>query len=193
MRNERTWRNWSRKSAFDFFFLFVFWRVRCAEQTNNNNFRLYFILRIVLGGLDAMQIASAVHIFAHPKIAAAAVGHGCIGHRIAAAICARNTLRDRYVCHTNQFQFYDSPLRTKVRDGRQVQFYSQSLHYKLTISFDFLRFANRVTELLDYTPEELTGRNLYNLCHAEDADKLRKNHLDCKYSDGSNGSMCEWS
>lgn len=36
----------------------------------------------------------------------------------------------------------------------------------------------RVTELLDYTAEELTGRNLYNLCHAEDADKLKKNHLD---------------
>lgn len=38
----------------------------------------------------------------------------------------------------------------------------------------------RVTELLDYSAEELTGRNLYNLCHAEDADKLKKNHLDCK-------------
>lgn len=40
----------------------------------------------------------------------------------------------------------------------------------------------RVTELLDYTAEELTGRNLYNLCHAEDADKLKKNHLDREYS-----------
>lgn len=36
----------------------------------------------------------------------------------------------------------------------------------------------RVTELLDYTPEELTGKNIYNLCHGEDADKLRRSHLD---------------
>lgn len=39
----------------------------------------------------------------------------------------------------------------------------------------------RVTELLEYTPEELQGKNLYNLCHGEDADKLRKSHLDCEY------------
>lgn len=38
----------------------------------------------------------------------------------------------------------------------------------------------RVTDLLEYSPEELTGKNLYNLCHGEDADKLRKSHLDCK-------------
>lgn len=72
---------------------------------------------VVSGGLDAVQTSAAVHIFAHTKIAAAAAGYGCVGHRIAAAICARNTLRDRYVCHTNQFQFYDSPLRTKVCDA----------------------------------------------------------------------------
>lgn len=40
---------------------------------------------------------------------------------------------------------------------------------------------NRVTELLDYSADELVGRNLYNLCHAEDADKLKKNHTDRKY------------
>ncbi|CAD7081771.1 unnamed protein product [Hermetia illucens] len=48
------------------------------------------------------------------------------------------------------------------------------------INFDF-RIAHcepRVSELLDYTPEELTGKNLYNLCHGEDAHKLRKCHMD---------------
>jgi len=38
----------------------------------------------------------------------------------------------------------------------------------------------RVSELLDYTAEELTGKNLYALCHGEDANKLRKSHLDRK-------------
>lgn len=42
-------------------------------------------------------------------------------------------------------------------------------------------FVNRVSELLDYTAEELTGKNLYTLCHGEDANKLRKCHLDRKY------------
>ncbi|XP_063234024.1 protein trachealess [Bacillus rossius redtenbacheri] len=48
------------------------------------------------------------------------------------------------------------------------------------INFDF-RIAHcepRVSELLDYSAEELTGRNLYALCHGEDANKLRKSHLD---------------
>lgn len=49
----------------------------------------------------------------------------------------------------------------------------------------FLPQSNRVTELLDYTPEELTGKNIYNLCHGEDADKLRKSHLDCKFKNAN--------
>ncbi|KAJ8986237.1 hypothetical protein NQ317_009943 [Molorchus minor] len=48
------------------------------------------------------------------------------------------------------------------------------------INFDF-KIAHcepKVVDLLDYTPEELTGRNLYSLCHGEDANKLRKCHID---------------
>lgn len=41
-------------------------------------------------------------------------------------------------------------------------------------------FISRVSELLGYTAEELTGKNLYALCHGEDANKLRKCHVDCK-------------
>lgn len=52
---------------------------------------------------------------------------------------------------------------------------SKSIYYNILNSF------NRVTELLDYSADELVGRNLYNLCHAEDADKLKKSHLDRKY------------
>lgn len=39
----------------------------------------------------------------------------------------------------------------------------------------------RVSELLDYTAEELTGMNLYTLCHGEDVQRLRKCHLDREY------------
>ncbi|XP_018320620.1 protein trachealess isoform X1 [Agrilus planipennis] len=48
------------------------------------------------------------------------------------------------------------------------------------INFDF-RIAHcepKVSDLLDYTSEELTGKNLYSLCHGEDANKLRKCHID---------------
>ncbi|XP_063929046.1 protein trachealess isoform X2 [Zophobas morio] len=48
------------------------------------------------------------------------------------------------------------------------------------INFDF-RIAHcepKVSDMLDYTAEELTGRNLYTLCHGEDANKLRKCHID---------------
>lgn len=53
------------------------------------------------------------------------------------------------------------------------------------INFDF-RIAHcepKVSELLDYSPDELTGRNLYTLCHGEDANKLRKCHIDRKLWD----------
>ncbi|KAL5243260.1 hypothetical protein ACI65C_010670 [Semiaphis heraclei] len=46
--------------------------------------------------------------------------------------------------------------------------------------FDF-RIAHcepRVAEILDYTADELTGMNMYTLCHGEDVGKLRKCHLD---------------
>ena len=42
-------------------------------------------------------------------------------------------------------------------------------------------FVIRVSELLDYTADELTGKNLYTLCHGEDANRLRKSHMDRKY------------
>ncbi|XP_063993258.1 protein trachealess isoform X3 [Diachasmimorpha longicaudata] len=48
------------------------------------------------------------------------------------------------------------------------------------ISFDF-RIAHcepKVSELLDYTADELTGKSLYALCHGEDANRLRKSHVD---------------
>ncbi|XP_026735918.1 protein trachealess-like [Trichoplusia ni] len=52
------------------------------------------------------------------------------------------------------------------------------------INFDF-RIAHcepsRVSELLGYTAEELTGKNLYALCHGEDANKLRKCHVDFNF------------
>ncbi|KAF7990560.1 hypothetical protein HCN44_000365 [Aphidius gifuensis] len=48
------------------------------------------------------------------------------------------------------------------------------------INFDF-RIAHcepKVSELLDYTADELTGKSLYGLCHGEDANRLRKSHVD---------------
>jgi len=43
----------------------------------------------------------------------------------------------------------------------------------------------RVSELLDYTAEELTGQSLYALCHGEDVHKLRRTHEDCKLIRGA--------
>ncbi|CAD7004906.1 unnamed protein product [Ceratitis capitata] len=48
------------------------------------------------------------------------------------------------------------------------------------INFDF-RIAHcepRVSDLLDYSPEDLVNKSMYSLCHAEDAIRLRKSHMD---------------
>ncbi|PRD25332.1 UNVERIFIED_CONTAM: trh [Trichonephila clavipes] len=39
-------------------------------------------------------------------------------------------------------------------------------------------FSLRVADLLDYTAEELTGKNMYTLCHGQDVQKMRKCHID---------------
>lgn len=63
--------------------------------------------------------------------------------------------------------------------------------YDVGIVLSVMHCCFRVTDLLEYSPEELTGKNLYNLCHGEDADKLRKSHLDCKCGLLANGdSIC---
>ena len=38
-----------------------------------------------------------------------------------------------------------------------------------------------MSELLDYTAEEMTGMSLYALCHGEDVHKLKNTHEDCKF------------
>ncbi|XP_070136328.1 protein trachealess isoform X2 [Drosophila bipectinata] len=48
------------------------------------------------------------------------------------------------------------------------------------VNFD-LRVAHcepRVSDLLDYAPEDLVNKSMYSLCHAEDANRLRKSHTD---------------
>ncbi|XP_058987665.1 protein trachealess [Musca domestica] len=48
------------------------------------------------------------------------------------------------------------------------------------LNFDF-RIAHcepRVSDLLDYSPEEMVGKSMYALCHAEDANRMRKHHTD---------------
>lgn len=52
---------------------------------------------------------------------------------------------------------------------------------KLNLLFTFFIYISRVSDLLDYLPEELVGKSIYNLCHAEDSSGLRKAHSDCKY------------
>ncbi|GFU47355.1 protein trachealess [Nephila pilipes] len=49
---------------------------------------------------------------------------------------------------------------------------------RLTFDFRISHCEPRVSELLDYTAEELTGTSMYTLCFASDVNKLRKCHID---------------
>ena len=49
------------------------------------------------------------------------------------------------------------------------------------INIFYQYFSFRVSELLDYTAEELTGQSMYALCHGEDVHKLKNTHEDCKF------------
>lgn len=55
------------------------------------------------------------------------------------------------------------------------------IHLNITRKRNIMIYHYRVAEILDYTADELTGMNMYTLCHGEDVGKLRKCHLDRKY------------
>lgn len=73
-----------------------------------------------------------------------------------------------------------APCGFTVKNIDLIEFVSCLVFFFNLLLFCCACATNRVTELLDYTPEELTGKNIYNLCHGEDSEKLRRSHLDRK-------------
>ncbi|XP_064484160.1 protein trachealess-like isoform X3 [Ornithodoros turicata] len=60
----------------------------------------------------------------------------------------------------------------------EVRLESDMFVMRLTFDFRVAHCEPRISELLDYTPEDITGRNMYSLCHGQDVQKLRKCHVD---------------
>ncbi|CAG7696231.1 unnamed protein product, partial [Allacma fusca] len=60
----------------------------------------------------------------------------------------------------------------------EIRLESDMFVTRVTFDFRVIHCEPRVSELLDYTAEELMGKNLYALCHGEDVSKLRKCHVD---------------
>ncbi|KAF8793174.1 Protein trachealess like protein [Argiope bruennichi] len=60
----------------------------------------------------------------------------------------------------------------------EVRLESDMFVTRLTFEFRVAHCEPRVSDLLDYTAEELTGKNMYTLCHGQDVQKLRKCHID---------------
>ncbi|XP_054719168.1 protein trachealess-like [Uloborus diversus] len=60
----------------------------------------------------------------------------------------------------------------------EVRLESDMFVTRLTFEFRVAHCEPRVSELLDYTAEEFTGKNMYTLCHGQDVQKLRKCHID---------------
>lgn len=58
---------------------------------------------------------------------------------------------------------------------------SKLYHFRAFQTKLLTKFLCRVSELLDYTAEELTGMSLYALCHGEDVHKLKSTHEDRKF------------
>ncbi|XP_076314365.1 protein trachealess-like isoform X3 [Tachypleus tridentatus] len=49
---------------------------------------------------------------------------------------------------------------------------------RLSFDFKIAHCEPRIAELLDFTAEELVGKNMYSLCHGQDVQQLRKCHID---------------
>lgn len=55
------------------------------------------------------------------------------------------------------------------------------VHSLLTVSLSLSGVWYRVTDLLEYSPDELVGRSLYTLIYGQDVMQIRKFHSDCKF------------
>ncbi|CAG9759323.1 unnamed protein product [Ceutorhynchus assimilis] len=104
------------------------------------------------------------------------------GYRVVLMVCR---LRPQYVfAHSRKSQ--QPPLLGLVAlaialpppSVHEIRLESDMFVTRINFDFKIAHCEPKVMELLDYTPEELTGRNLYALCHGEDANKLRKCHID---------------
>lgn len=62
----------------------------------------------------------------------------------------------------------------------EVRLESDMFVTRLSFDFKILHCEPKVSELLDYSAEDLTDLSMYGLCHGEDVHKIRKTHEDCK-------------
>ncbi|KAG8188194.1 hypothetical protein JTE90_021217 [Oedothorax gibbosus] len=60
----------------------------------------------------------------------------------------------------------------------EVRLESDMFVTRLTFEFRVAHCEPRVSDLLDYTAEDFTGKNMYTLCHGQDVQRLRKCHID---------------
>lgn len=60
----------------------------------------------------------------------------------------------------------------------EVRLESDMFVTRLNFDFRIAHCEPRVSDLLDYTAEEFTGKNMYSLCHGQDVQKMRKCHID---------------
>jgi len=60
----------------------------------------------------------------------------------------------------------------------EVRLESDMFVTRLSFDFKIAHCEPKVSELLDYTADDLTGQSLYALCHGEDVHKMKKTHED---------------
>ncbi|RXG70767.1 Protein trachealess [Armadillidium vulgare] len=60
----------------------------------------------------------------------------------------------------------------------EVRLESDMFVTRLNFDFRIAHCEPRVSDLLDYTPDEFQGRSLYSLCHAQDVEKIKRTHND---------------
>ncbi|XP_030748673.1 protein trachealess isoform X3 [Sitophilus oryzae] len=104
------------------------------------------------------------------------------GYRVVLMVCR---LRPQYIfAHSRKSQ--QPPLLGMVAlaialpppSVHEIRLESDMFVTRINFDFKIAHCEPKVIDLLDYSAEELTGRNLYTLCHGEDANKLRKCHID---------------
>lgn len=49
---------------------------------------------------------------------------------------------------------------------------------RLSFDFKIIHCEPKISELLDYTAEDITGKSMYSLCHGCDVEKIKKTHVD---------------
>jgi len=81
-------------------------------------------------------------------------------------------------CNTPIMGFIGLAIALPPPSVHEVRLETDMFVTKLTFDFKIAHCEAKVSDLIDYSADDLNGKSMYSLCHAADVDKIKQTHTD---------------